>query len=191
MASGTFEIVGAQALGKQLEGLTDKLRGSVIRKALKRAADPIHRAALIKVPEKTGALADALIVTTFWNKRAGTLGATIGVSPKSAYFKKNQFYAGFVEYGHRIGKRIKGVERAINRIRRGRKSFGQQRLSEIETDALRTEFGDTRNRVPAYPFIRPAWDENKDKAAAIIVTEIKAGIERETKKVAKAAAAIK
>lgn len=194
MAGGTFQVVGALELGKQLEQLTDKLRKGVIKRASKKAMHPTYAAALQKVSRDTGVLAGALTLNTTLNKETGTVITNVGIKPgkmknsnkKSSAENYPEVYGLWVEYGHYVGKRNKAVERAISRLRyKGRGRGGMALATILNSSLLRSQLGDKRQFVVANPFLRPSWDANKARAEATMLSEMQSGIRRETEKIAK------
>jgi len=141
-----------------LRTLPTKLENRILRRALNLAADPILERAKSNAPVETGLLRESLKKSGVRNKK-GRMGISVGTN--SGDYKGETFYAAFVEYGHRIGKR--------NNAQKRRKEFEKKGLS----------VRDDRAAVPARPFLRPAFDARRDQALEIMKHEIGTGVEKE------------
>lgn len=146
---GSIHMTGGAELERRLKALPGKIAKKLIRRALRSGAKIILAQAKANAPVDTGALKKSLKVRAAKRRGRGSVGVT--VSTAEGDFKGDQFYASFIEYGHKRGKRPgKGA-----------------------TDA--------REEVPARPFMRPAFDEKKQEAVNVISSTLGAGIEQVAK----------
>jgi HK97 gp10 family phage protein len=143
----SIEIEGLSALQAKMEDLSTKQSEAAIRKAL-RAGAAIEQAAIIeRAPVKVegrggeypaGALQNDIVVTT---SRA-TDGTIIAIVGPDQYTKR---LAGWVEYGHRM------VTGGRSRVGKNGKARGPGKVHD--------------ESVPAYPFIRPAFEATQAEVA--------------------------
>lgn len=126
-----LNIEGAKELEKKLLSFEPKLGKKIIRQALRSGAKLILAEAKANVPVDTGALRDSLKVRAM-RKRKHRYGVMVQTS--EGWFKGEQFYGAFVEFG---------------------------------TD-----------KMAAQPFVRPAFDSEKEAAEKTIVDGIRQGIEQ-------------
>lgn len=144
------KVEGLTEMNAKLQKLAEGVRVQITSVLLLELADDILVTARALVPNEhgtgTGALAASL---DSWLKQSGSLtqafaGSTAAMlrgGIKDSLYSGNQFYGGFVEFGHGIGRR--GAGRRVG-----------------------TKFimkNDTRERVAARPFLRPAFDEHVPK----------------------------
>lgn len=114
----SMELIGFDKLQSALAKLPDKYLKSEARKSSYEAMQPILHAARSKVPIGTGQLASSLKVTGFRSRNwrfsilliAGNTENLTGDDIGHLY-KGKVFYAGMVEWGHRIGHRSLGSQR--------------------------------------------------------------------------------
>lgn len=155
--------------GDKLEALLTKLPADVERAILKDAvragAEPIHAAAQEKCPVSgddidphKGELRESIKLRVTAAK--GAVRATVG--SREGDFKGETFYGPMVEYGHAQGQAKGGGPVHI------------QLAGQWVTLTPGT-------RVPPHPFLRPAFDENKEKATKIVGDEVARGIEQAAK----------
>jgi HK97 gp10 family phage protein len=101
VAFDKIHIEGLKELDRKLQELPDDLQRKVLRDALKAGADPILTDAKASAPVKTGALRASLRATA---SRSRKHGVTVQVITKDGFFKGEQFYGAFLEYGTRFIK---------------------------------------------------------------------------------------
>ena len=119
---------------KELPRLVEQ---KIMRTALRAAAKPIWKAAREKAPVDTGNLRDSITIKARRQTKKNV--QSVIIHPGFEWYKGDNYYAMFVEFGHRIGKRpSRGKLRAYGR--------------------------DVRAEVPPHPFMRPAFDERKEEA---------------------------
>lgn len=88
-------IEGLDDVTRALRQLPRKAQRAVIREAVKPGAELVADTARNKCPVDSGALKASIKVRAF--SRKGLMGFRIG-TPKG-FFKGDEFYAGFIEYG--------------------------------------------------------------------------------------------
>ncbi|MGH2670865.1 MAG: HK97-gp10 family putative phage morphogenesis protein [bacterium] len=153
MADGVqMDFKGGKQLEHALLQLPKELRGEILSQSLVAGADPIRVAAAARARVRRGRrrrpgtveLADSIRISL---GEQDATHAVVDVGTKIPY-------AHLVEFGHRIvprGPSRKGLE-------------GRRRLRV----ALRERQSSATGQVPAYPFLRPAMDEQKETALARI-----------------------
>lgn len=157
--------MGARDLDKALSNLTKAAAKGVARRALKAAAEPMRAAAEADAPERSGKLKAAVQVSgraKGANAGAEAFGAALraGMSRSDARIAARAANSGSVTL-------FMGVESKV----------GQGVLQEFGTD-----------HHPAQPFMRPAWDGNKEKALQIIMDVLRAEIDKAVARAARKAA---
>jgi HK97 gp10 family phage protein len=153
-----FPIEGAKQLDKKLIALGPRIAKKVVRQAIRPAAKGIQRTAQANAPVDTGALKKSIKVRAL--KRSRTrIGITVATNSSDNLFKGKEFYGGLLEFGFRRGKRTNAIKQA------------QKKGKVLESD--------NRPLVPPRPFMKPAFDSNRDRAGQMIVDNLRSGIERE------------
>lgn len=146
--SKTVRIEGLSELDTALSALPKSTGKAVLRRTLKKAAQPIADAAKQKVPVLTGALQISIGVGTKLTRRQDRMHRKM--------FKDDKAYAEMF--------------------------VGAGGLAQ----ATQAEFGNAHQQ--AQPYMRPAWDANKDAALDVIKTELRTEIIKAAKRLAKKAA---
>ena len=108
MASIKFSMIGFEQFRLSLENLPSKVSKRVLRKALRAGAKPIAAAAKNLAPSKSGALRSSIKVRSGKRSRRG-MSIIVGLG--ADWYKGDQFYAAFVEFGYRVGSRKLGDAR--------------------------------------------------------------------------------
>lgn len=170
-----FQLFGFEALQDKFAKLPDKIERKIAKEALTAALQPVlHTArALCPVSDETSSsdanpqhLVSTLKITR-WRSRnyrysllvtAGMTEDIPGIEPEDVghLYKGNFYYAGMVEWGHRIGAR-KG-----NKYR--------DKLGRVV---------DTRKAVAPRPFMRPALDQNREQVGMIMAQKLAEGVKVE------------
>lgn len=108
-AGGGVIVTGDKELDRLLASLTPKLQKKLSRQATRKSAkDIVLPEAKARVPEDTGDLADSLVVRAVKRSR-GKIGHM--VTTKDGFYKGDQFYGAFIEFGtkerkHKSGKPV-------------------------------------------------------------------------------------
>lgn len=161
MMSSTFSFKGGKELERQLAALADpKKIKSAARSALRKGADEIIPTAKALVPIDKGDL-----------RRSIKQGAA----------KKRRGEDDSVVW------QIIGIDRAeqLPAEKLKKDGAGTYRDPGVAGVGPITEFGRPEQGVPAKPFMRPAFDARKGRAAVAIRTELGKAIERQAKIIAK------
>ncbi|MBO0750436.1 MAG: HK97 gp10 family phage protein [Porphyrobacter sp.] len=138
------KIEGFRELEAALADLPKATGKNVLRRVLKKAADPIERDAAANAPVRTGKLRDD------------------------------------VKTGTRLTRRQAAQQRKLG------KSEVEVHVGVANPAGLQTEFGNAHQ--PAQPWMRPAWDANKEGALATIGSELGTEIKKAADRVARKAA---
>lgn len=142
MANVTIDLSGDAALLAELSALPGKLQRKAFRTASRRAGKIYAEAAKARAPVDTGQLRRSIKVRALKRSRTA-VGVTVGTSKKD--YTGDQFYAAFIEYGHKLGKRKRGGNAGDS---------------------------DNRKQVPAKPFMRPAFDASAAQLQQVFISEI-------------------
>lgn len=97
-----IKVKNLPEINQKFEALSGRIQKIVARRAVKKGAEPIHSAAVGKVPVgQTGNLADSIKI------RTGLYGAYAF----EAVVAVDKYYGHFVEYGHKLvrGKKVVGT----------------------------------------------------------------------------------
>jgi HK97 gp10 family phage protein len=107
-----LEIKGGVELLRKLEQFPRTVQRKLLRQAIRDGARPILAAAKANCPVGTGELKKSLRLRVRKKTKPGTYAVQIQAG-KYGEFKGDQFYAAFVELGHRVGSRKLGNARAM------------------------------------------------------------------------------
>lgn len=164
-----FQIDGLQDIVRNLQQLDRVVRDRIVTEGLNQCAELLVPAIQAKVPPSPpndphpGLLRNSIV------KGPMTLtptGGNIIVGTIDPPYKGDVYYASMVEYGHGIGKRqSRGKELLSNEafMASGRRVGGRM----VYTSYKRTSPIGRRKKVKAYPYMRPAMDENKENCLRI------------------------
>lgn len=158
----TFKLEGFKELDKALGELPKRTGKNVLRRVLKKAAEPILDAMTANAPRDTGVLVSKIA-------ESGTLSAN----------ERKGHVAEFLGIGDG-GQKIFGKQAARNYVEIHVGSSGKKQNSPVP---MWIEFG--TSELPPQPFMRPAWESNKDRALNIIKIELAGEIEKAAKRYAK------
>lgn len=161
--------MGARDLDKALSSLKKAAAKSVARKALKAAAEPMRAAAEADAPRRFGTL-KASVQISGRAKRADAGAAAFGAALRAGMSKEDA----------RIAARAANSaakSQSVTLFMGVNSNTGQGVLQEFGTD-----------HHPAQPFMRPAWDGNKEKALQIIMDVLRAEIDKAVARAARKAA---
>lgn len=168
MATTKVQVEGLKDLEQALTELPKATSRNVLLRALKKAAQPITDAAQAKAPVETGQLRDSIIVTSRVRNRVG-----------------------LTEYAQTMASTgdYKEAQSALRTARREGGPGGARAEVNIGPTAPHAhllEFGTVK--MSAHPFMRPAWESEKDGALIDISNELKAEIEKARARLARKAA---
>lgn len=171
----TVSIDGLRELDQALGQLTKATARNVVKRVLVKAGAPIAEAASHMAPKDTGELSSSVVVSS-----------------------KVQNSVGKAEYAEAMRQGL-GKDAALKALRgarrsaKGKDSFGVVLVgptqAKTKKDAIKRivqEFGSVNQ--PGQPYMRPAWDQNKDKALDIITGELGGEIQKAAARAAKRAA---
>lgn len=182
MASAGGKVItvrGDRELIAQLNALPKNVRNKILRTRLRAGAKITQTRAKQLAPVDAdrnhgappGTLRNSIKVRAMKRSRTA-LGYMVGTGEKD--YQGVAFYGAFVEYGHRLGARSKGVKDL------GRKASKVGGTAAAELRAQATAI-DTRNEVPPHPYLRPAFEETKDQ----VVEEVRAGLRADLARIAR------
>lgn len=171
MADGITIKTNLPDFKKQLKDFGYDMERKVFRSGVAAAANVFRKLTVQLVPVRTGLLKKAIYTKRARDSRNGLEHYFVGVRQgKKAQRRKggslDAFYWRFVEQGHLVRRRGRG-------IRGGRRSAALQRSRLNASGAA---------RVPAYPFLAPAFQRGKDQALQAFTTRVQARIDKENAK---------
>jgi len=158
-----------------MRGLSDAVNKKIARAATAAAAGVIKKDAQQRVPVDTGALRKGIVVKRIPPGEAGrtsTHMVTVSSRQMRKYVEKSR--AAIVELQGPIAPRM-----VNGRLIRAKKLLGRKESYESLGDffyAHFIEFGTAK--MAAKPFMRPAFDTNKERAVEVMKTTLAKGIER-------------
>lgn len=162
----SFNLVGLKETMDALEQLpTVSMQKGAIRNALKAAGQPIADAARDGVPRKTGKLHDSIKVST--SLKSSQKHGRFDRSVVTVYVGSSSPLAHLVEFG--TTERTLDAPRKVN--------IGGQVV-----------WISTTGKMSPNPFLRTAWDANKEKAVEILGRELWEQIAKAARRLAKKAA---
>jgi len=166
MAKTTVRVEGLRELDAALAELPKAVARNTLRRVLKKAGQPIAEKARQLAPVDTGRLRDS-----------------INVSPKLGTKAGQKEYAAAMKQG--LGQEAAvAAMRDARRAAKGEGSFAEMYVGPgRQPHAHLQEFGSVNNRP--HPFMRPAWDANKDEALEIIKRDLGGEIAKAAKRVAR------
>ena len=161
-------LTGDKALDRNLEQLKASAARRIFGKAARAALQPIKNDAKRRAPRRTGRLATSIRVRALKRSRS-RIGAKVTTGTAGSDFQGKTFYAAFLEYGYKIGKRSTGVRHAQALRRRGKlkrtEAFFKKRRARVEANAAKSLAGDKRREVPGLFFMRDAAESGRRSAA--------------------------
>jgi HK97 gp10 family phage protein len=155
----SVQVSGLKELDRALGELPKSVAKATLVRTLKKAGEPIAQAARAAAPIDDGTLRDSIVVSA----RLKNTSAKAGKAAFGAAMK-----AGLGEVAARGA--LRDAQRAF-----GGKSFAEMYVGpSMGKGVLRyahlQEFGTSKHA--AHPFMRPAWDSEKDNALSIIRREL-------------------
>jgi len=124
----TARITGGKQITKRLNALEPKVRNKIIRKATRAAARPIASAVKRRAPVLSGMLKKSVKIRALKRSRKAK---GIRVMTGKIAFQGDEFYGGFVEFGHHIGRRGVANRRFVGGVHFMEEAFdARRRLSQ-------------------------------------------------------------
>lgn len=166
MTSFSISIDGLADLDRALAELPKATARNVLVRSLKAAAQPMKEEAASRAPVMTGGLRSSIIITER---------------------KPRNYDAGKIAYSQTLSN-FGTKSEAVAAMRAARaanpNSFAEIFMGPVRSEVGRfQEFG-TQHSAPR-PFMRPAWDNNKEKAVDIFKAQLSTEIERAARRLAK------
>lgn len=154
----SVSVSGLSDLDRALGNLSKATARNVLRRTLTKAAEPIRDEARKLAPHRTGKLRDSIMISTKVKNKVG-----------------NAEYSAAMRAG--LGKEAaRSALLAARKAGKGTGSFvevyiGPARGAGVIRYAHIVEFGSVDTAMQ--PYMRPAWDAQKDAALSIIKTELR------------------
>lgn len=158
-----IQVTGLRELEAQLLAIGQeygpKAAMSPVRRALGKAGKVVQASAQQKVHVKSGTLKENIIVTTYRKPPEGQIGVKVTVRAKAKGYKSNS-----------------------RNVRSGRIGLSYNFYGPLFYGSF-LEFGTSHQ--PAYPYMRPAFEENKNTLPELIKTELAKAIDASVKRLKK------
>jgi HK97 gp10 family phage protein len=152
----TVRVEGLRELEKKLKSLADEIGGKKaaqpVKAALRKAGRVVQKDAQSIVRRKTDLLHDNIIVTTAKRLKPGSFGMNVTVRAKARKYADN------------------AKNRKAGKVGKKFKDYGALYYGRF------LEFGTAK--MPAYPFLRPAFERNKGSLPNIIRDELALAIQK-------------
>ena len=172
----TVSVSGLKELDAALGELSKGLAKGVLKRVLIKAGQPIADAASVLAPKDTGELSTHILVGSKISNKVG-----------------NAEFAAVMKGGGTKAEAVSAL-RGARRSAAGEGSFAVAYVgptqAKTKKDAIKRivqEFGSVNQ--PGTPYLRPAWDANKNRALDIIKAELGPEIIKTAKRAAKRTAA--
>jgi len=176
-----MKVTGDTEVFAMLKGLADDAQRKILRPAIAKGAEILKAFGRMEAPVKKGHLRNAIEVKVRSSGKTGTVRALVGEFNDSqgtadkVYDKTRRWYASFVMWGHKIGKRPRRFDQVV----------GMKNGRPIRKKVFR--IADTRKEVPGNEFLDRAFAEGQAPATQAVVDEMQRRIEKLKKKQAVAA----
>lgn len=162
--TGTIQIHGLKEVGERLLALPKEIsgkNGGPLLKAIRKMGKVVQASAIAKVHKKSGTLAQNIIVTRERHPEKDGANEEIHVTVryKATGYKDN------------------AANRRKGRVGGTYKNYGPLFYARF------LEFG--TSKMPAYPFLRPAFEEAKARLGDIFRNELSAAIDAAVKKLSR------
>lgn len=184
MANGSIEFEAQFArLTRKLHLLEGAAQRKIARKGAREALRPTLTAARANAPVRSGRLRRSVKIRTLKRNRGGRIGARVTTGDKTGDYGGKTYYGAFVEYGHKVGRRSRGVRAAESLDRRGELTVRSARNLRRRQKALSRAYGarrsDARATVAGQRFLLRAAKDTKQQAQTIFSRYVAAEIKRE------------
>ena len=153
-----FKMDGLKELDEALGQFTKATGKNVLGRALKNAAEPVRKAAVAKAPRASGALQESIQTRIRRNLRNKNMVLAV-IGPVVGEYRQLATPVAYSDKGIRKGKMR---TYAIG--------------STPGVYGMFTEFGTID--TPAQPFMRPAWEQERDNARDMIADELRKEIDK-------------
>ena len=147
-----ISLTGDKELQNILKELPIKLQKKLVKRSMKKAMNIVLVDAKRRAPKDSGQLKGSLKNQAGRGKK-GTIRQE--VRTKEGFFKGDQFYAGFIEFGFKKLPAVRLPNGQLITSKRGTAGF---------------------TKIPARPFLRPALKENEAKVLKVFIKEVEAFI---------------
>lgn len=161
-------LTGDKALDRNLHQLEAKLQRKVFNRAGREAVKPIAAKARQNAPKDTGRLRKSIKVRATKRSRRG-VGIKVTTGDRSGDFGGKGYYGAFLEYGHKRGKRSRGVKnaRALSEKKLVHNhGWFLRRRQRAQVRAAKALANDKRAAVPGLHFMKRAAEAGRAQAAA-------------------------
>jgi HK97 gp10 family phage protein len=157
-----MSLFGDKQVMARLKGIAPRLRKKALTKAARMAMRPLLQAAKANAPKASGALRKSIKMRAMKRNRRGVVGVYVATGEK--FFKGDQFYGGFQEFGWKTGPRRPSKEgsKFIEPGRPGALRINQESLKRYRN----------RRQVLGRHFIERAYTQGREGASDTFVTEL-------------------
>jgi len=163
----TGELIGLKDVLARLKGKEKKVRKKLLKKALDAGGNLVLKSARAKVATRTKLLRKSL------GKKVrvyrGGAAAVVVIGPRTGFKQHVRLPDGSFQ--------LENPTNIAHLVEKGRRAVYVKTKKVLSTGAV--IFGRKVASVPARPFMRPAFDENKSAAEQLIRDTIKQGLEEQ------------
>lgn len=157
------EVTGLRELNARLLALPAEIGNKPLKAALRKVGKVVQGAAVRKVRRKTGALSDNIIVAQVRKLPPTEVAVQVTIRAKAKKYKDNARN----RKSGRVGTEYANVGPLF-----------YARFLEFGTADRKHKNGKSVGPMPAYPFLRPAFEENKSYLPEMLRTELSQAIDR-------------
>lgn len=145
-----LNVRGHRQVIARLGKLEKKIARKILSQSARMAMRPILAAAKSNAPRDSGALARSIRMRAMKRNRRGRIGVRVMTSQE--WFKGDQYYGAFQEFGWKAGKRLAGYRRKSNAVADTRrqiegKHYVQKAYESRGETALRTFVATVADRI--------------------------------------------
>lgn len=158
-----IEVMGLRELNARLMALPAEIGNKPLKAALRKVGRVVQKTAKDKVSRKTGALADNIIVARIRKLPKGEEAVQVTIRARAKKYKDNA-------RNRRTG-RVGGAYADVGPL-------FYARWLEFGTKDRKHKNGKSVGPMPPYPFLRPAFEQNKSELPGMLRTELSVAIDR-------------
>lgn len=146
-------ITGDKELDRKLLSLERKARRDLMKPGLRKGAKVFAAEVRARAPVRSGTMKARFKVRAQKRSRKDKDGIGYNVITGKGYYTGKAFYAGFVVFGHRLGKRLAGYRR---------KGTGKK-----------PTLADMRPKIEPNPFMKDAFNAKAEEVSRVVAETIR------------------
>ncbi len=154
-------VTGSEVINERLAKLTNKEAKDAIRKASRTALRPLLERCKSTCPVKSGKMRQSIKLRAMKRSRK-SVGSTVTVANKEKAYTGKEFYASFIIFGRKTGRRVRNKDLGIQRFQR-RNAAMKEAAEKIDAE---------RRQIPPNKFMQDAVDALEDHVRTTYYREI-------------------